>query len=58
MVDKNSVWYRDDDESFLEIYDIIEGCMKAHQVIAKPTLRDILTTESWVYDHIENMTRG
>ena len=44
--------------SFLEIYDIIEGCMKAHQVIAKPTLRDILTTESWVYDHIENMTRG
>ena len=25
MVDKNSVWYRDDDESFLEIYDTVTG---------------------------------
>ena len=25
MVDRNSVWYRDDDESFLEIYDTVTG---------------------------------
>ncbi len=25
MIDKNSVWYRDEDESFLEIYDTVTG---------------------------------
>ena len=37
---------------FLQIYDIIEACMKAHTVIGNPTLEEILDTERWVYDYI------
>lgn len=40
------------DIKFLQIYDIIETCMKAHTVIGNPTLEEILDTERWVYDYI------
>ncbi len=41
--------------SFLQIYDIIEACMKNHKVIAKPRVRDILSTETEVYTYIDSM---
>ena len=40
------------DIKFLQIYDIIEACMKAHTVIGNPSLEEILDTERWVYDYI------
>lgn len=40
------------DIKFLQIYDIIEACMKAHTVIGNPNLEEILDTERWVYDYI------
>ena len=40
------------DIKFLQIYDIIKACMKAHTVIGNPTLEEILDTERWVYDYI------
>ncbi len=40
------------DIKFLQIYDIIEACMKAHTVIPDPTLDEILETERAVYDLI------
>ena len=40
------------DIKFLQIYDIIEACMKAHTVMGNPTLEEILDTERWVYDYI------
>lgn len=41
------------DIKFLQIYDIIDKCMKAHSVIHNPSLEEILETESWVYEYIE-----
>lgn len=40
------------DIKFLQIYDIIEACMKAHTVIPDPTLNEILETERAVYELI------
>lgn len=40
---------------FLQIYDIIEECMKAHKVIDSPNLQEILDTEQWVYNFIEKI---
>lgn len=40
---------------FLQIYEIIDACMKAHKVIYNPSLEEILYTEKWVYDYIENI---
>ncbi len=40
------------DIKFLQIYDIIEACMKAHTVIPDPTLDEILETERAVYELI------
>ena len=40
------------DIKFLQIYDIIEACMKAHTVIPDPTLEEILETERGVYELI------
>lgn len=40
------------DIKFLQIYDIIEACMKAHTVIPDPTLEEILETERAVYELI------
>ena len=39
---------------FLQIYDIIDACMKAHSLIQNPTLDEILATEQWVYSYIED----
>ncbi len=39
--------------SFTGIYDIIEMCMKAHNVIESPTLEQILETEKWATDYIK-----
>ena len=38
------------DIKFLQIYDIIETCMREHKVIDNPSLEDIFATEQWVYD--------
>ena len=40
------------DIKFLQIYDIIEACMKAHTVIPDPTLDEILETDRAVYELI------
>ncbi len=39
--------------SFLDIYDMIEKCMESHEVIANPTLDDILQIEAETYDSID-----
>lgn len=40
---------------FLEIYEIIDSCMKNHKVIDNPSLEEILETEQSVYEQIEVM---
>lgn len=40
---------------FLQIYEIIASCMEAHRVIDNPDLQEILDTEQWVYNFIEEM---
>lgn len=40
---------------FLQIYEIIEECMKNHTIVKNPTLEQILETEQWVYDYVDNM---
>ncbi len=47
--------FLDENIEFLQIYDIIEECMKAHNTISNPSLGDILKTEEWVYNKIEEM---
>lgn len=42
------------DIEFLQIYDIIEECMNAHEVISNPTLEQIFETEQWVYEFIRS----
>lgn len=37
---------------YLDIIQLIEKCMDAHQVKANPSLEDILETEQWVYSII------
>ncbi len=39
---------------FLQIYDIIDSCMKAHTLIKNPSLDDILETEQCVYEYIDS----
>lgn len=46
--------FLDNKISFLQIYEIIESCMKAHIVINNPDVDEILATEAWVYDYIKN----
>ena len=40
---------------FLQIYEIIDACMKAHNLIDNPNLKQILDTEQWVYNFIDEM---
>lgn len=37
---------------FLDIYDLIQGAMENHQVIASPSVDEILDTEKEAYDYI------
>ncbi|MCR5702042.1 MAG: 1-deoxy-D-xylulose-5-phosphate reductoisomerase [Lachnospiraceae bacterium] len=39
---------------FLEIYEMIDYCMKNHKNIDNPDVAQILETEKWVYDSIES----
>lgn len=39
---------------FLEIYEIIDACMKQHHNITNPTVEEILSTEQWVYETVES----
>ena len=41
------------DIKFLQIYDIIEICMREHKVIENPSLEDIFETEQWVYEYLK-----
>ncbi len=40
---------------FLQIYEIIDECMKSHKIIDNPNLEEILETERWVYNFIDRM---
>ena len=40
---------------YVEISQIIETCMKAHQVIENPNVEEILSVEQWTYDLIDNL---
>ena len=40
---------------FLQIYEIIESCMKSHKLMDNPNLQEILDTEQWVYNFIDGM---
>lgn len=42
---------------FLDIYEIIAGCMDAHRVIPDPSVAQILDTEREVYEMIESRWR-
>lgn len=42
---------------FLDIYEIIAGCMDAHRVIQDPSVAQILDTEREVYEMIESRWR-
>lgn len=39
---------------YLQIPEIIAGCMQAHKVIANPTVEEILQTEQETYEYIKN----
>ena len=39
---------------FQEIYEIIDFCMSRHEIIANPTVDEILDTERNVYEIIES----
>jgi 1-deoxy-D-xylulose-5-phosphate reductoisomerase len=41
---------------FLDIYDLIESAMDAHQVIAQPTLEEVLETEKEAREHADRWT--
>ena len=40
---------------YLKITELIEECMNAHKKIENPSLEEILATEQWVYDRIDNL---
>lgn len=40
--------------SFLQIYDLIEECVKKHPFVGNPTIEEILETEKWIYEYIES----
>lgn len=40
--------------SYLQIPEIIAGCMEMHKVIADPTVEEILQTEQETYEYIKN----
>ena len=40
--------------AFLEIYEMIKSCLSAHTKIEKPSVEDILNTQSWVEDYIKS----
>lgn len=42
---------------FLEIYDLIQGAMEQHKVIAAPTVEQILETEAAAYEYIDSVIR-
>ena len=39
---------------FLEIYDLIEGAMAHHKVVADPSVEEILDAEAAAYEYIES----
>ena len=39
---------------YLQIPEIIAGCMEMHKVIADPTVEEILQTEQEAYEYIKN----
>lgn len=42
---------------FLDIPELIESCMRAHNVLESPSVEEILETERETYDRIEGMLR-
>lgn len=43
---------------FLEIYDLIQGSMENHKVVANPTVDEILAAEAEAYEYIDSCRRS
>ena len=43
---------------FLEIYDLIQGAMENHKVVATPSVEDILAAEAEAYEYIDSCRRS
>lgn len=43
---------------FLEIYDLIQGAMEAHKVVANPSVEEILEAEAAAYEFIDSHRRA
>lgn len=43
---------------FLEIYDLIQGAMEQHEVIANPSVEEILMAEAEAYEYIDRHRRS
>ena len=43
---------------FLEIYDLIQGAMENHKVVANPTVDEILAAETEAYEYIDSCRRS
>lgn len=41
---------------FLQIYELIEGCMSAHRIVNNPNVNEILEAEAQTYDFIKQLT--
>lgn len=42
---------------FLQIYELIQASVNAHNIINHPTVEQILDTEAWTYDYINNLLK-
>lgn len=42
---------------FLQIYELIQASVNAHNFVNHPTVEQILDTEAWTYDYINNLLK-
>lgn len=40
---------------FLQIYELIQACVDAHECIGHPSVEQILETEAWTYDYLNHL---
>ena len=40
---------------FLQIYELIQACVDAHECIEHPSVEQILETEAWTYDYLNHL---
>lgn len=41
---------------FLQIYELIAGCMSKHRIVNNPSVNEILEAEAQTYDFIKQLT--